>query len=195
MPSAHARMPKGDAVEVFPLQNRPIRLSDIDQVLDASSEIEDASGGAPIRTWREELTLALESLAYAQVVLSSDVAILTHSLRADAQDQSIVAELPAILATPSLGDGWSAPCDMPDRATVDPDVFVRSDELISAHQKMANLDLAAHEEVTRVLSVIEEQLNAVTERHSAVEIRLGQIRSAIVRQYQRGAVSTLDWPA
>ncbi len=198
MPSAHAHMPRGnagDAVEASPLRDRPISLADIDQVLDASAEVEHASEHAPIRTWREELTLALESLAYARVVLSGDVAILHHVLRTRSHEQSVVAELPAVLATSPVGDDWSAPCDTADRTTVDPDVFLRSDPLISAHQEMAHLDLSAPEEVTRVLCLLEEQLSAVTMRCGTVEIRLQQIRSAIVRQYQRGAVSTLNWPA
>ena len=200
MSSAHAHMPKGnsgDAVEALLLRDRPIRLADIDQVLDASAEVEHAPESAPIRTWREELTLARESLAYARVVLSSDVAIVRHGLHADSQEYSVVAELPAVMASQPWDEGWSTLRDLPDRPRMDldPDVFERSDELMSAHQEMAHLDLSAPEEVTRVLCLLEGQLSAVTERHSAVEIRLQQIRSAIVRQYQQGAVSTLNWPA
>ena len=110
-------------------------------------------------------------------------------------EQSLVPELPAVMASQPWGEGWSAPGDTPERSRVDPDVFVRSDELMSAHQEMAQLDLSVPEQVARVLGLLEEQLSALTERHGAVEIRLEQIRSAIIRQYQRGAVSTRDRPA
>ena len=66
---------------------------------------------------------------------------------------------------------------------------------MSAHQEMAQLDLSAPEQVVRLLGLLEEQLSAVAERHDAVEIRLQQIRSAIIRQYQRGPVSTRNRPA
>ncbi|MGO9853586.1 MAG: hypothetical protein ACLPYY_00875 [Acidimicrobiales bacterium] len=198
MPSAHAHMPKGnpgDAVEALLVRDRPIRLADIDQVLGESAGVEHAQADAPIRTWREELTLALESLAYAGAVLSTDVAILRHCLRAGSNDQSVVAELPAVMASQPWGEGWSASCDAPDRLRMDPDVFVRSDLLMSAHQEMAQLDLSAPEQVARLLGLLEEQLSAVAERHGAVEIRLQQIRSAIIGQYQRGPVSTRNRPA
>jgi len=198
MPSAHAHMPKGSsggAVEALLLRDRPIRLADIDQVLDESAEVEHASKSAPIRTWREELTLARESLTYARAVLSSDVAILRHCVRVGPDEQSVVAELPAIMASQSWGEGWSSPGDTPDRSRVDPDVLIRSDELMSAHQEMAGLDLSAPKQVARVLDLLEEQIGALTERHRAVEIRLTEIRSAIIRQYQRGAVSTRNRPA
>jgi hypothetical protein len=198
MPSAHAHMPKGssgDTVETLLLRDRPILLADIDQVLDESEEVEHASKSAFIRTWREELTLARESLAYARAVLSSDVAILRHCVRVGSDEQSVVAELPVIMASQSWGEGWSTPGDAPDRSWVDPDVLVRSDELMSAHLEMAGLDLSAPGQVARVLDLLEEQIGAVTERHLAVEIRLEEIRSAIIRQYQRGAVTTRNLPA
>jgi hypothetical protein len=157
--------------------------------------VEHASESAPIRTWREELTLARESLAYARAVLSSDVAILRHCVRVGSDEQSVVAELPAIMASPSWGEGWSSPGDTPDGSRANQDVLVRSDELMSAHQEMAGLDLSAPEQVARVLDLLEEQIGALTERRRAVEIRLKQIRSAIIRQYQRGAVSTRNRPA
>ena len=198
MPSAHVQTPKGgagDAGAALLSGDRPIRLADIDQVLDESAQVEHAPESAPIRTWREELTLALESLAYARTVLSGDVAILRHGLRAGPDEQSVVAELPTVMASQTWGEGWSAPSNTPGRWRVDPDVFVRSDELMSAHQEMAQLDLSAPEQVTRVLGLLEEQLDALTERQGAVELRLEQIRSAIIRQYQRGAVSIRNRPA
>jgi hypothetical protein len=197
MPSAHAHVPEGgseDAVETL-LRDRPIRLVDIDQVLDASADVDHAAPGAPVRAWREELTLALESLTYARVILSSDVAILRQGLRVGFHDLSFVAELPALMTGQPWDEGLPAPRDTPDSPGLDPNVFARSDDLMSAHQEMARLDLSAPEEVARVLSLLEEQLGAVTARHGIVEVRLQQIRAAIVRQYQRGIDTTVNWPA
>ncbi len=46
--------------------DRPILLADIDQILEDSAGVEHAGRAAPIRVWRDELTLALESLTYAR---------------------------------------------------------------------------------------------------------------------------------
>ena len=198
MPSAHAQMPQGDSddvVEGLVLRNHPILLTDIDQVLQESAGVEHAPESAPVRTWREELMLAAESLAYARAVLSDDVAILRHCLRVASDEESLVAALPAVMASQQWGEGWSVPSDTPDPSRLNPDVFVRSDKLMSAHQEMTHLDVSSPEQVVRVLALLEEQLNVLTERHDAVEIRLRQIRSTIIRQYQRGAVSTRNRPA
>jgi hypothetical protein len=198
MPSAHAQMPQGDSgdvVEALVFRSHPILLTDIDQVLEESAGVEHAPESAPVRTWREELMLAVESLAYARAVLSADVAILQHCLRVGSDEQSLVAALPAVMASQPWGEGWSSLSDTPDPSRMDPEVFVRSDMLMSAHQEMTHLDLSSPEQVVRVLALLKEQLSALTERHGAVEIRLRQIRSAIIRQYQRGAVSTRNRPA
>ncbi len=174
--------------------DRPISLSDIDQVLGESAGVERAGDTAPLRPWRDELTLALESLACARLVLAADVGILRHCLAGDGTaEQTVVDALPAVMASRSWGDGWSASCATEGGPWVDPEVFVRSGELMSAHQEMACTDLTAPEDVARVLGLLEAQLLAITERQDPVRIRLQEIRAAIVRQYQEGSVRLRDW--
>ncbi len=76
---------------------------------------------------------------------------------------------------------------------MDGEIFVRSDWLMAAHQEMAHADLSSRDEVTRVLGELEAQLNDLAQRHEAVEVRLQEIRAAIVRQYKDGRVPARDW--
>lgn len=195
MPSAHAHLHEDDEIGPSDLsaEARPILLADIDRVLGESAVLERTRGASPIRVWRDELTLALESLAYARAILAADVAILRHSRAADGSGlQAVVDDLPAVMAAHPWGDGWSESGGEDDDPELDLAVFDRSDRLIAAHEQMAHTDLSSPEEVERVLRELEAQLAELTERQNAVEVRLQQIRASIVRQYQEGAVRTGD---
>jgi len=193
---AHAPNDKGDGTNLGTATARPLRLPDIDRMLKDSARIEHAAPAAPIRTWRDELTLALESLNYAEAVLGGDVGILLHSLANRVSDtQSLVQDLPRALAARPWGDGWSAPngTDLASPMQEDRDLFTRSDLLMSAHQQMAYTDLRSRTVVQRVLRSVLEQLANLALRREAVEVRLQQIRAAIVQQYRNGEVSARDW--
>jgi hypothetical protein len=177
-------------------QERPIRLSDIDRVLEESAGIERAGDDAPVRAWRDELSFVLEALAYAQTVLGADVGILRRCLTTGAAEQQrLVQDLPRAMASLPWGDGWSAPpgMDAASPMTVEGDVFTRSDLLMSAHQQMAYTDLSSRPDVTRVLRSVLVQLTNLAQRQDAVDARLQQVRAAIVRQYRDGAPPTRDW--
>jgi len=177
-------------------EERPILLADIDRVLGESAVVERLRGRPPIRVWREELTLALESLAYAREILAADVAILRRCLAGNgaAEQQAVVGELPTVLASHPWGEGWSGPRDMDDLDDMDLGVFARSDRLVAAHEQMAFADLSSSEEVSRLLAEFEAQLTELTERQQSVERRLQQIRAAIVQQYHEGGIPAVrDW--
>jgi hypothetical protein len=172
----------------------PIFLADIDRVLADSADVDRATAVAPVRAWRDDLTVALESLAYARAVLAADVNILRHCLRRP--DADVVDVLPSAMSGRHWHDLPETPAsEMPQAlgARIDWDVCARSDELLSAHQEMATADLSSVEEVIRVLGEVEAQLTGLADRQHAVERRLQQVRSAIVRQYERGEVPTRDW--
>ncbi len=197
MPAAHAHAHEDDqsgAGERSP-EERPILLADIDRVLVESAVVERLRGRPPIRVWREELTLALESLAYAREILAGDVAILRRCLSGNgAEQQAVVGELPTVVTTRTWGEGWSGPRGLDALDDLDLGVFTRSDRLVAAHEQMAFADLSSPEEVTRLLAEFEGQLIELTERHQAVERRLQQIRAAIVQQYQEGGIPAVrDW--
>ena len=193
---AHTPNDKGDGTNLGTARAtaRPLRLPDVDRMLKDSARIEHAEPAGPIRTWRDELTLALESLNYAEAILGGDVGILLHSLANRGSDtQSLVQDLPRAMA--AGGDGWSVPngTDLASSMQEDWDLFTRSDLLMSAHQQMAYTDLRSRTVVQRVLRSILEQLANLALRREAVEVRLQQIRAAIVQQYRNGEVSARDW--
>jgi hypothetical protein len=174
----------------------PIQLADIDRALRDSAGVADAGSGTPVRAWRDELAVALDSLLYARAVLSADVAILRHRLSGDPEaDGPVVHELPQALSSRPWGKGWSSPAGSERPSQVDWEIFARSDGLMSAHAEMAHVDLSSRDDVTRVLGAMEAQLADLTVRQEAVEARLRDIRAAIVREYRDGAVATEDWPA
>ena len=96
----------------------PIRLTDIDRVLEDSAALADADQADDVRVWRQELNVALESLSYARSVLASDVGILRHCLENESLDrQTLVEELPRLVAGPQTrGQGGSPRTDDPELA-------------------------------------------------------------------------------
>ncbi len=198
MPSAHAHAYDDDEFSPGDLsaEERPILLADIDRSLGESAVLERTRGASPIRVWREELMLALESLAYARAVLAADVAILRHSLAAGGADQqAILDDLPSVMAAHTGDDEWSDSPEAhdPGRLELDLGVFVRSDRLVAGHEQMALVDFSSSEDVELLLGELEMELAELTERQDAVELRLQQIRAAIVREYQEGLAPTRGW--
>lgn len=201
MPSAHAQLPDGDdgdgdgESEGSPESERPILVADIDRVLDESAGVATAEGPVSVRAWRDELTRALESLRYARGVLADDVGILRHRLATGAPStKEVVDDLPEVLAARSRGEESSAPDHLDPGAELDPGVFARAERLLAAHSEMANVDLTSPEDVRRVIGQLEEQVAVLVAREVAVEARLGEIRAAIIRQYEQGAIPTQNWP-
>jgi len=199
VPSAHAHVYDDDEFGPGDLsaEERPILLADIDRALGESAVLERTRGASPIRVWRDELTLALESLAYARAVLAGDVAILRHSLAAGGvAQQAVVDDLPSVMAAHTEDDEWSdAPAeDDLGHLELNLGVFARSDRLVAAHEQMALIDLSSPDDVERLLGELEAELAELTDRQDAVEHRLQQIRATIVRQYQEGMVPTRGWP-
>ena len=171
----------------------PILLADIDRVLDESACVGHACATA-VRSWREDLTLAQECLAYARSVLASDVGILRHCLAdAGSGPEALLADLPAAMAGGEWGDAGSedtgSEAGVSDlSSTMLHQVFARSDALMSAHDEMAHTDLTSPEEVRRLLDAVHDQLHALEQRQNAVAARLQQIRAAIVRLYHEGSL-------
>jgi hypothetical protein len=184
-------------------ESGPIQLTDIDRVLEDSASLTDrgvqADAGVDpagaVRVWRQELTVALESLSYARSVLADDVGILRHCLENESADsKSLVDELPRLVAGPlTRGQGSSPRTDGIDLDDADWTVCIRSDQLMTAHEEMARADLSSAEDVTRVLRDLEEQLSDLARRQDAVEGRLHQVRQAIIGQYEGGTVTARDW--
>lgn len=203
MPSPHAHLPDDagtGAPRESPYRASPVGLDDIDELLEDSDLAMRSPGPAPVRAWRDDLALVLEALRYARAILAADVTVLRHALATGTTAAALVDELPSVLGTQQGSERWSEPAgphpedDADFDAEVDPDLFTRADDLVSAHEAMAGLDLSDSSEVIRVLDLIEDTLVAVSAYQAAVELRLSQIRAVILRQYAEGVIPSRDWP-
>ena len=104
---AQAHEDQGNEVAQLSLRDRPIDLVDIARMLGASANVERP--GAPVRDWRDDLTLIRESLGYARAVLTADVAILSQPASPGATGpRDVVDELPGVLTA-----GPGASCGPP----------------------------------------------------------------------------------
>jgi hypothetical protein len=211
-PHARGEREHGGRAPVLALLDEPIRLADIDRVLEDSAAVTEANVKAPVRIWRDDLAVALESLTYARSVLTSDLDIVRHCLGAEeATGADVVDLLPRLVggassdspgeegevrAAGGQGAGRDAELGSPVPDTdidIDWTVCTRSDLLMTAHEEMARADLSSREELARVLKDLEAQLSDLVRRQGAVEGRLRQVRAAIVRGYETGTPSARDW--
>lgn len=197
MPSAHAHAhgDEGDDAAEFSLRDRPINLVDIARVLGESANV-GRLGDARIRAWRDDLTLIRESLSYARAILAADVAILSQPGTPETTEpRPLVDTLPGVLAASPPEDQWSEASDEADDLEFDGGLFIRTDHLLAAHLEMARVDLSSPAAAARVLEQVEEQLALLTERQAAVEARLQQVRTVIIRRYRERAAPAHDRPA
>ncbi len=196
----------GDNAAELSLQDRPIDLVDIGRVLGASAHVERLGAAAPIRAWRDDLTLIEEALSYARAVLTADVAILANAgSPSPSEPESIIDELSSVLADGLREERWAEPegegddlglDDLGlDDLGLDESLFIRTDHLLAAHQEMARVNLSSPAAAARVQERVEEQLAILTERQAAVEARLQQISAVIIRRYQIAAEPVRDQPA
>jgi hypothetical protein len=186
VPSAHAQGDEDDQTGDRAVQDRPIDLVDISLLLGASAHVERP--GAPVRAWRDDLTLIREALRYARSILAADVAILSRAGAPRSTERpAVVDELPNVLAGSSSADPWSQPDDERGDLEFDEGLFVRADHLLALHGAMARADLSSPVATGRIRDQMEEQLDLLTERQAAVEARLQQIRAVIIRAYKAAA--------
>jgi hypothetical protein len=192
---------ESDASVASSLRGRPINLIDIARVLGESANVERLGQSAPIRAWRDDLTLIQESLTYALTILAADVEILTIASSPEAMGQKADSDPhpgpPAVSPQEDLpSEPSELDLDLLDLALdLDDDLFIRADHLLAPHQEMARVDLSSAGARARVLELVEEQLAILTERQAAVEARLQQIKAAIMRRYREGAAPARDQPA
>jgi hypothetical protein len=173
---------------------RPVSLTDIDRALQETAAVLRQNAAGQIRTWRSDLTAALESLTYAGYVLATDVAILRNSIaEATADSQALVDNLPTLLAESPGPEDWKMPPDLPRDPAAPGGPLGMSGALVSAHDEMARTDFGSPADVARALRELEEQLESVAERRDAVEHRLREVRAAIVQQYKDGTLTPDEW--
>ncbi|HXY28324.1 MAG TPA: hypothetical protein VEH82_08580 [Acidimicrobiales bacterium] len=177
--------------------HHPLLLDDVDRLVARAGAVDDAPLAA-LRGLRDDLTVALAALTAAGDVLAADVAVLRHCLAAlheQADRRDLVEQLPALLAARPWGPGWAAPPRPEQPEDPSAELLVRCAPLMSAHEHMAGTDLTSASDVARTLGLIEEQLVTLTDRRAAVEVRLAEVRRAVVRAWALGVSRSLDTPA
>jgi hypothetical protein len=191
---AQAHEDESNEVAHLSLRDRPIDLVDIARILGASAAVERP--GAPVRDWREDLTLIRESLGYARAVLTADVAILSQPGSPGATvPRDVVDELPGVLTAGPSDELGSEPVDEGMDPDIDEGLFIRADHLLDAHREMARVNLSSPAAAARVRVLVEDQLTILTERQAAVEARLQQIRAVVIRRYRDDMAQAREEPA
>ena len=173
-----------------------ISLQDVESVLRRTSAVDDSVPAPTLRQWRTELVRTSVFVSYAIGVLSLDAEVLAHAGTTSGEDalQSIVDDLPGLLAGGWVGGGWSLSPDA--SASIAAAAEVAADEsegLLGLHAEMATCDFDDAEVVADLLSRVEEQRQALTERRITLEERIRQIQEIVLRQYASGAASVDDW--
>lgn len=170
-------------------------LSDVDRLLEATSAADSSVPPRRIRSWRDDLANAAVLLSYARHVLSVDASILRFATEEPDRDmQEVVDELPRLLATASIGGGWSLAPDSP--ATMESARRAMegvSEGLLTAHHHLARADLGSPGDVERVSEELDTDLAALTERRELVEQRLRDVHAVLVEQYASGDATIDDW--
>ncbi len=135
-------------------------------------------------------------LSYARNVLSIDVGVLRSALQGTSDLEATVDDLPGILASESIGGGWSLSCDSPiAMASARQALQGEAEGLLSAHGRIAEMDVSRPESVQSALEDVQEQLALVVECRETVERSLRQHQSAIVQRYKSGDADVDDWLA
>ncbi len=172
-----------------------VTLEDVDQLLDETSVIGVDIPARRVRAWRDELAHVAVLLSYARHVLSVDIGVLLKAAeRAENDLQSVVEDLPELLAAASIGGGWSLSPDAP--ATMGPAGKVlegEADGLLAVHGELARADIGSPSEIERIVGELETQLSRVTDRWERAEAQLRKLQALLVTMYKSGEAAVDDW--
>jgi hypothetical protein len=171
-------------------------LEDVDAALNRASPVDTSIAAATLRAWRTELVRASVFVSYAIGVLSLDLEILNHDAVASTDDalQSLVDDLPDVLAAGWVGGGWSLSPDASASIAAAADVAMdQSGGLLGLHAEVAMSDLADVDVVDDLVRRIEDQRRELAERREQLEARIRQIQEVMLEHYRSGAASVDDW--
>lgn len=172
-----------------------VTFADVDELLSTTASVDSSVSVLKIRAWRDELAHVAVLLAYARHVLSVDVGVLQSIAEDPERDvQAVVNDLPHLLATASIGGGWSLSPDSPaTMRSAGQALEGEANGLLSAHGEIALVDFRSHEDITRAIEDLEAQLGMVTSRRDSVEKRLAELRGLLVEKYKSGDATIEDW--
>jgi hypothetical protein len=173
-------------------------LEEVDAILRRTEQIDASIPAATLRQWRTELVRTSVFVSYAIGVLSLDLEVLTHTRPELPEDalQSIVDDLPGLLAAGWVGGGWSLSPDASVSIAAAAEVAAdESEGLIGLHAEMVECDFDDSAVVQELFIRVEQQRLALTKRRIQLEERIRRIQEAVLHQYATGAASVDDWLA
>lgn len=150
---------------------------------------------ATLRQCRAELVQASVLVSFVIGVLSLDIRILDHS-STSSEDvlQSLVDDLPDILASGWVGGGWSLSPDASISVAAAAELSNNySADLLGLHGEMSTSDLTNPEVTGDLLRRVEEQHQQLGEVRRDLEDRVRKIQTIIRGQYAAGTASIDDW--
>lgn len=171
-------------------------LEDIDSVLSWTEPVNESTPVSTLRRWRTELVRASVFASYAIGVLSLDVEILNHSPAPMGEDvlQSLVDDLPNILASGWVGGGWSLSPDASTSVAAAAELEMdQSGSLLSLHAELIESDLGDPDVVRNLLVRVKQHRQELTERRDLLEDRIRRIQAIIRHHYATGVASIDDW--
>jgi hypothetical protein len=171
-------------------------LEEIDLVLAETQPVDDSLPTDTLRQWRSSLVRTSVFVSYAIGVISLDIKALANSLASPSEDvlQSLVDDLPALLATEWVGGGWSLSPDASTSVAAAAELAMNESQgLLGLHGQMALSDLGDPNVVHELLIEMGNQRQALIERRSELEGRIRSIQEVVQRQYASGATSIDDW--
>ena len=173
-------------------------LEEIDSVLERTSPVNESIPARTLRQWRTELVRASVFVSYAIGVLSLDVEVLDHGVSSPGEGalESLVDDLPDILASGWVGGGWSLSPDASASIAAAAAAEVALDQsvsLLGLHAETVSSDLGDPDVVRDLRIRVEQQLEALTRRRDQLESRIRRIQEVVLAQYGTGAASVDDW--
>lgn len=171
----------------------------MDEIVSLLARVRSANESTPVATlreWRGELVRASVFVSYAISVLTVDLEVLRRTLGATDKEviQTLIDDLPEILASSWVGGGWSlspdASLSVAAAAELERD---HSTQLLRLHAEMVASELSDHDVVRDLASRIEHEREELVQLRGQLEDRLRTIQDAVRAQYASGAASIDDW--
>jgi hypothetical protein len=171
-------------------------LEEIDAVLNRTQPVDKSTPASTLRQWRSELVRASVFVSYGVGVLSLDIEALQRASTSTSENvlQSLVNDLPSILASGWVGGGWSLSPDASASVAASAELEMsQSEGLFKLHGELVMSDLDDPAVVQSLLARITERRELLIKRRDELERRIKAIQEEMKRQYASGAASIDDW--
>ncbi|TAN30990.1 hypothetical protein EPN29_14045 [bacterium] len=176
-------------------------LEEFDSLLSRAQPVSSSTPVATLRKWRTELVRASVFVSFAIGVLSVDFEVLKEGLEAiESSDkdvlQSIVDDLPSILASGWVGGGWSLSPDASASVGAAAELSLdNASGLLELHTEIASSNLGDPVAVRDLMERVSTQRLALIGIREQLEGRIKQIQQIVRQHYAAGTASVDDWLA